>query len=92
MRNSRLKKGESLRERYGFYDTVKQLRTTPIREYIWLKSGHVRISVGDETQELYSGEGASFFTNIPHEIIALEDADIRRLIPKPGLARYSFST
>jgi hypothetical protein len=86
-----LKREDTLKERYVYYG-VKRTRSIPVREYIKVLSGKVRISVGDESLILSAGDGAGYFTNIPHEIMALEGSEIEKYIPKTGLAPYYFST
>lgn len=86
-----LENGKIIKERYVYYG-VKRTRSIPVREYIKVLKGRVRISVGEESLIVTSGNGAGYFTNIPHEITALEDSEIDKYVPKIGLAPYYFST
>ena len=86
-----LKKGASLREAYCYY-SAKGVRHVLSREYIRVARGRVRVAVKDEHVELGAGEGAAFFTNILHDIVALEDAEIERFTPAIGLAPHYLLT
>src|SRR3989344_5202553 len=86
-----LENGAAICEAYCYF-SAKGVRHVLSREYIRVIRGRVRISVKDETIELAEGEGAAFFTNIPHEIVALEDAEIERFTPDVGLAPHYLET
>ncbi len=86
-----LAEGDSVKERYCFYDSVKHIRATVAREHIAVISGRVRVLVGGEALELAAGEGASYFTNVSHEVRALETSEIIRYIQQTGLAPHYFS-
>jgi hypothetical protein len=90
-KKERLGSGVTIRERYIFYG-MKRTRATPVREYLKVVRGLVQISSGETSYTLGSGEGAAYYTNIPHEIRALEDAEIVRYMPRTGLAPHYFST
>ena len=82
-----MKKGESSTEAYTFFSS-KGVRHVLSREYVRVLRGKIRISVKDEVLELSQEDGAVFFTNIPHEILALEDSEIERFKPSLGLAPF----
>jgi mannose-6-phosphate isomerase-like protein (cupin superfamily) len=79
--------GESIKEAYCFF-SAKNVRHHSVREYIKVEEGEVRISMKGEERTLKSGEGAGFFANIPHEIVALVPSKVTRFLPETGLARH----
>lgn len=81
----------AIREAYCYY-SAKGVRHVLSREYVKVLKGRIRISVKNETIELVEGEGAAFFTNIPHEILGLEDSEIERFTPDLGLAPHHLAT
>jgi hypothetical protein len=85
-------KGEIIKGRYAYYPDSKHARATVVREYIAVKNGSITVTLGGQSLKLHQGEGASFFTNLQHEIRADEPSEIVRYVPNPGLAPHRFST
>lgn len=83
-----LKKGQSLRAADAYF-SAKSVRHVLMREYLRVLGGKVTVTVKDARLELSGGEGAAYFTNIPHEINALEDSEIEIYKPDIGLAPYN---
>jgi hypothetical protein len=86
----KMRQGESKEERYVFYG-MKGTRSMPVREYLKVLQGQVRVTVSGETMMLSAGEGAAYYTNVPHEIFAVSDAELVKHVPKTGLAPHYFS-
>ena len=82
-----LEKGAAIREAYCYY-SAKGVRHVLSREYIRVVRGKVGLAVKNKQLELSKAQSAAFFTNIPHEIVALEDSEIERFTPDIGLAPH----
>ncbi|MBI5469860.1 hypothetical protein HY968_00860 [Candidatus Kaiserbacteria bacterium] len=79
--------GTSTAEAYCYY-SAKGVRHVLSREHISVIRGKIRVTVKSQHLELSAGQGASVFTNIRHEILALEDSEIVRFTPDLGLAPH----
>ncbi len=84
-----LVRGALISGAYTYPDIHKHVRLTITREYLQVLRGKISITIKGQTLELEAGQGAGYFTNIKHEITALEDSEIERFTPDLGLApRY----
>lgn len=84
----KMQRGQSCRGADAYF-SAKGVRHVLLREYVRVLRGRVSVMVKNERLELAEGDGAAYFTNIPHEINALEDAELEICSPDVGLAPYN---